>query len=136
MEASDKDGLTRGYGAVLWQPAEFWTAIWDYFEVLGDWDHDPALMLAGDVVPDVRWFRGATLNYARNALRTAWTDPGRAAIVFDSERSRRGRLTSAELAAEVARVATRAVLSYVKKPLRHNELAESSGAVEPGADRS
>ena len=117
MEASDKDGLTRGYGAVLWQPAEFWTAVWDYL----------------------------TLNEAGNALRTAWTVTGRTAIVLDSERSRRGRLTYAELAAEVAQrrgargtgsAATRTVLSYVKKPLRHNEVAESSGAVEPGADRS
>ena len=75
MEASEGDLLSRGYGAVLWEPddktvrnaritrfmswlaagrglefggyedlwqwsvarpAEFWTAIWDYFEVLGD----------------------------------------------------------------------------------------------------
>jgi acetoacetyl-CoA synthetase len=74
MEASDKDGLSRGYGAVLWPP-------------------------------DVRWFRGATLNYARSALRTAGTDPGRTAIVFYSERARRGHLTYAELAEQVARVA-------------------------------
>jgi acetoacetyl-CoA synthetase len=144
MEASEGDLLSRGYGAVLWepdrktvrdarvtrfmswlavgrgprfdryedlwqwsvtQPARFWTAIWDYFEVLGEWDHDPASVLAGDVMPDVRWFSGATLNYARNALRTAWTDPDRPAIIFDSERSRAGVLTYAQLAAEVARVA-------------------------------
>ncbi len=115
MEASDNDLLSRGYGAVLWQPddktvrqaritrfmrwladgrgpefsgydelwrwsvrdpAAFWTAVWDHFDVLGEWDHDPASVLAGEVMPDVSWFRGATLNYARNALRTAWTDPG------------------------------------------------------------
>jgi acetoacetyl-CoA synthetase len=144
MHASDSELLSRGYGAVLWepdpktvrqarmtsfmrwldagrapepgryeelwqwsvtQPAEFWTAIWDYFDVLGEWDHDPASVLVGDTMPDVRWFHGATLNYARNALRTAWTDPGRTAIIFDSERSRSGRLTYAQLAAEVARVA-------------------------------
>ena len=56
-------------------------------------------------MPDVRWFDGATLNYARNALRTAWTDPSRTAIIFDSERGRAGSLTYAELAAQVARVA-------------------------------
>jgi acetoacetyl-CoA synthetase len=56
-------------------------------------------------MPDVRWFDGATLNYARNALRTAWTDPDRTAIIFDSERSRAGRLTYSQLAGEVARVA-------------------------------
>ena len=93
----------------LWQwsatePAQFWAALWDYFEVLGD--RGPGPVLAGDVMPDVRWFDGAALNYARNALRTAWTDPARTAIIFDSERSRSGRLTYAQLAAEVARVAS------------------------------
>ena len=142
MEASEGDLLSRGYGAVLWEPDDktvrdaritrfmswlrrpatggirrlrgavavvgdapgaFWTAIWDYFEVLGDRGDGPAL--AGEVMPDVRWFRGATLNYARNALRTAWTDPDRTAIIFDSERGRAGSLSYAQLASEVARVA-------------------------------
>ena len=142
MEASEGDLLSRGYGAVLWepddktirharvtrfmswlkdrhqlhlggyedlwqwsvsQPGEFWSAVWDYFEVLGDRGEGPAL--ASEVMPDVRWFDGATLNYARNALRTAWTDPDRTAIIFDSERSRAGSLSYAQLAAEVARVA-------------------------------
>jgi acetoacetyl-CoA synthetase len=142
MEASEGDLLSRGYGAVLWEPddktvrdaritrfmswlavgrglefggyedlwqwsvtrpAEFWAAIWDYFEVLGDRGEGPAL--AGQVMPDVRWFDGATLNYARNALRTAWTDPDRTAIIFDAERGKAGSLSYAQLAAEVARVA-------------------------------
>ena len=142
MEASEGDLLSRGYGAVLWEPddkavrharvtrfmnwlearhqprfggyselwqwsvtrpADFWAAVWDYFEVLGDRGDGP--VLAGEIMPDVRWFDGATLNYARNALRTAWTDPGRTAIIFDSERSRKGTLTYAQLASEVARVA-------------------------------
>ena len=85
------------------QPAEFWSAVWDYFEVLGD--RGPGPVLTGQAMPDMRWFTGATLNYARNALRTAWTDPDRTAIIFDSERSRAGRLTYAELAQQVARVA-------------------------------
>jgi hypothetical protein len=81
MEASDKDGLSRRYGVVLW---------------------------------------------------TAWTDPARAALVFYSERSRRAHLNHAKLTEQVAP----AVLSYVKKPLRHNEVAESSGAFGPEANRS
>jgi acetoacetyl-CoA synthetase len=92
----------------LWQwsvarPAEFWAAIWDYFDVLGDRGPDP--VLDGEVMPDVRWFPGATLNYARNALRTAWTDPQRTAIIFDTERTVGGSLSYAQLAAEVTRVA-------------------------------
>ncbi|MGH3154672.1 MAG: acetoacetate--CoA ligase [Streptosporangiaceae bacterium] len=85
------------------EPGEFWSSVWDYFEVLGD--RGPGPVLAGQTMPDVRWFTGATLNYARNALRTAWTDPDRTAIIFDSERSRAGQLTYAELAQQVARVA-------------------------------
>ena len=61
--------------------------------------------LAGEIMPDVRWFEGATLNYARNALRTAWTDPDRTAIIFDAERGRAGASATLQLAAEVARVA-------------------------------
>ena len=84
-------------------PAAFWSAVWDYFGVLGDRGDGP--VLDGQVMPDVQWFGGATLNYARNALRTAWTDPDRTAIIFDSERGRAGSLSYGDLAQQVARVA-------------------------------
>ena len=95
-----------GY-ADLWQwsvtdPGSFWAAVWDYFEVLGH--RGPGPVLTGEVMPDFQWFTGSTLNYARNALRTAWTDPDRTAIIFDAERTRAGRLSYAQLAHEVARV--------------------------------
>jgi acetoacetyl-CoA synthetase len=104
----DTRGLEfAGYEA-LWtwsvsDPAAFWSTIWDYFEVLGD--RAGAAVLTGETMPDVRWFDGATLNYARNALRTAWTDPDRTAIIFSSERAVASQLTYAQLAQEVARVA-------------------------------
>jgi acetoacetyl-CoA synthetase len=85
------------------QPGPFWAAVWDYFDVLGDRGEAPALL--GDTMPGVRWFEGATLNYARNALRTAWTDPGRTAIIFAAERRGGGTLSYADLAGQVARVA-------------------------------
>src|SRR5271154_525027 len=96
-----------GY-APLWQwsvadPAAFWSTIWDYFDVLGD--RGDGQVLTGGPMPDMHWFEGATLNYARNALRTAWTDPDRTAIIFESERGLLRRYTYAELAREVARVA-------------------------------
>jgi len=101
-------GATPGYQD-LWEwsvdhPGEFWTSVWDYFDVLGERGDGPALV--GETMPGVHWFPGATLNYARNALRTAWTGPERAAIIFDSERDRAGSVSYAELAAEVARAAT------------------------------
>jgi acetoacetyl-CoA synthetase len=104
---ADRGVHTAGYDA-LWdwsvsRPGEFWASIWDYFDVLGDRGDGPAL--TGGSMPGAHWFPGATINYARNALRTAWTDPDRAAIIFSSERNRSGSLTYAQLAAEVARVA-------------------------------
>ncbi|MBV9379563.1 MAG: acetoacetate--CoA ligase [Streptosporangiaceae bacterium] len=114
------DGYQELWDWSVSAPGEFWETMWEYFEVLGDRGDGPAL--AGDTMPGVRWFPGATLNYARNALRTAWTDPGRTAVVYVSERGgehppdaedgsrgkaagRGGSLSYAELAAEVARVA-------------------------------
>jgi acetoacetyl-CoA synthetase len=83
--------------------AAFWQSIWDYFDVLGDRGDGP--VLTGGTMPDVTWFPGTTLNYARNALRAAWTDPARTAILFSYETGGGGYLTYGELAAEVARVA-------------------------------
>jgi acetoacetyl-CoA synthetase len=105
---SDTHGLAFDSYEPLWEwsaadPAAFWSTIWDYFEVLGERGGGP--VLSGDPMPGARWFEGATLNYARNALRTAWTDPGRTAIIFESERHGARRYTYAELAREVARVA-------------------------------
>jgi len=105
---SDSHGLVFDGYEPLWEwsvaePAAFWSTIWDYFEVMGDRADAP--VLTGGPMPGAHWFEGATLNYARNALRTAWTDPDRTAIVFESERHVLRRYTYAELAREVARVA-------------------------------
>jgi acetoacetyl-CoA synthetase len=91
----------------LWQwsvasPEEFWASVWDYFDVLGRRGDEP--VLAGGPMPDVHWFGGTTLNYARNALRMARTHPDQTAVIFRSEAGRSGTLSYAELAAEVARV--------------------------------
>jgi acetoacetyl-CoA synthetase len=92
----------------LWQwsvaeSAEFWSSIWDYFGVLGRRGDGP--VLSGGPMPDVGWFESSTLNYARNALRTARTRPGQTAVVFRSETGQASALTYGELARETARVA-------------------------------
>jgi acetoacetyl-CoA synthetase len=97
---------TDGYHD-LWQwsvsqPAAFWDSLWDYFGVLGERGDGP--VLAGGPMPEVTWFPGATLNYARNALRTTQTDPGRTAVIARDEQGHQVTLTYSELAAEVARV--------------------------------
>jgi acetoacetyl-CoA synthetase len=105
--AGNRDLAFTGYEQ-LWEwsvadPATFWSTIWDYFEVLGERADGP--VLSGTAMPEMHWFEGTTLNYARNALRTAWTDPDRTAIIFESERAVARRYSYAELAEEVARVA-------------------------------
>ncbi|GAA2906528.1 acetoacetate--CoA ligase [Streptosporangium fragile] len=84
-------------------PAEFWTSIWDYFGVVGERGDGP--VISGEM-PGTRWFEGATLNYAANALRRASADPGRLAVIFRDEAGGRRTLTLGELAEEVARVRT------------------------------
>jgi acetoacetyl-CoA synthetase len=91
----------------------FWDAVWAYFDVLGDRGDGPAR--AGDprdwgvpagsdaAMPGVRWFPGATLNYARNALRDG-RDPDAVAVVFRSEDGAGRTLTYGELAEQVAEV--------------------------------
>ncbi len=101
---SSSDGVP-GYHP-LWQwsvdePAAFWSSIWDFFGVLGSRGSGP--VLAGQM-PDVEWFGGSTLNYARNALRRATVDPAGTAVIFDSEAGRSGQLSYGELATRVAQV--------------------------------
>ena len=90
----------------LWQwsvdaPAEFWTSIWDFFGVLGSRGDGP--VLAGEM-PNVTWFDGSTLNYARNALLRAAAPAERTAVIYRAETGRAGTLSYGELRAEVGRV--------------------------------
>jgi acetoacetyl-CoA synthetase len=91
----------------LWQwsvteTAAFWESVWDYFGVLGQRGDGPAV--TGGTMPGAAWFPGATLNYARNALRAAAEDPGRTAVIARGEDGGQRTLSYRELAAEVARV--------------------------------
>ncbi|MDQ3217203.1 MAG: acetoacetate--CoA ligase [Actinomycetota bacterium] len=45
----------------------FWSSMWEFFEVDGT---AYQRVLSGREMPGVRWFAGATLNYAEHALRT------------------------------------------------------------------
>src|SRR6266851_23076 len=94
-------GLRAASYDVLWQwsvteLADFWQSVWDYFGVLGERGDGP--VLADAAMPGAQWFPGATLNYARNALRAASTDPDRVAIIARAEDSSPRTLTYGELA--------------------------------------
>lgn len=80
----------------LWQwsvddPAAFWGALWDYFD-LGE---RPEQVLSGDEMPDVRWFPGSRLNYVGQIARQARSD--RPAILTVAEGGAVTELSWAEL---------------------------------------
>jgi acetoacetyl-CoA synthetase len=91
----------------------FWDAVWAHFGVLGERGDGPVregaredwgVPAASDAeMPGVHWFPGATLNYARNALRHG-RDHDVTAVVFRSEGGTERTLTYGELAAQVAEV--------------------------------
>jgi acetoacetyl-CoA synthetase len=79
----------------------FWSSIWEFFEVRGGVGFDR--VLAERRMPGARWFPGAELNYAEHALRRR---DDHLAAVFRSESGKSRDLSYAELAAQVASVAT------------------------------
>src|SRR5262249_21916907 len=95
----------EGSYASLWrwsvtEPAAFWASIWDYFGVLGRRGDAPVLQ--GGQMPAIAWFSDSSVNYSRNALRAASTDPARTALIYRAEAGNNGSLTYAELDARVA----------------------------------
>ena len=76
---------------------EFWTAIWDYFEVQSSSPYD--CVLGNRNMPGAQWFPGAHLNYAEHIFRRFNDDE--AALVFASEDHELSELGWQELAAKV-----------------------------------
>lgn len=72
-------------------PAAFWGALWDYFD-LGERTEQ---VLSGDEMPDVRWFPGSRLNYVSQIARQARSD--RPAILTVAEGGAVTELSWAEL---------------------------------------
>ena len=77
------DGLWRWSTTEL--PA-FWQSLWDFFDIESPTPH--RAVLENPVMPGARWFPGAQVNYARQALRHADAAhaAGHPAIVFQNER--------------------------------------------------
>ncbi|WP_433051944.1 acetoacetate--CoA ligase [Dactylosporangium sp. CS-033363] len=94
-----------GYQA-LWQwsvdePAQFWRAIWDHFEVV-------AHVAPTDTLPDARmpgtdWFPGARLNYAEHVLRMPGVADDEPIVIARSQTRGPIELTAAELREQVRR---------------------------------
>ncbi|MBA9007857.1 acetoacetate--CoA ligase [Thermomonospora cellulosilytica] len=82
----------------------FWESIWRYFDVVGERGDGPVRSGGPMPVDGLRWFSGASVNYAANALRGSDERPDEVAVVFRSEAGGHRWLTRRELAMHVANV--------------------------------
>jgi acetoacetyl-CoA synthetase len=104
-------GAPSGDYADLWQwsvdnPARFWRAVWDYFDVgpAGDGlGADDGAVLADASMPGAQWFPDVELNYVDLVLRH--TGRERAAIVGVDESGARTEISWKELAGQVGALA-------------------------------
>lgn len=90
----------------LWQWSvdrldDFWTAVWEYFDVHADGHAGRAL--ADDTMPHARWFPGTRLNYAEHALRHGGDDT--VAVTAIAEDGTTTTTTWGQLRADVAALA-------------------------------
>jgi acetoacetyl-CoA synthetase len=95
-------GVEGGYDD-LWRwsvadIARFWAAIWDYYEVDGDYEQ----VLGRREMPGTEWFPGAELSYAAQLF--AGKEPGATAIHHASELRELDAWSWAELREQTARV--------------------------------
>ncbi|HEX2313052.1 MAG TPA: acetoacetate--CoA ligase [Thermomonospora sp.] len=82
----------------------FWDSIWTYFDVVGTRGDGPVREGGPMPVDGLRWFPGATVNYAANALRGAEERPDDVAVVFRSEAGGHRTLSRREIALHVAHI--------------------------------
>jgi len=80
-------------------PAEFWSNLWDFNQVIGE-KGEPPYLVDAEQMPGARFFPNAQLNFAENLMGARGADP---AIVFWGEDKVKRRLSRDELSAEVAR---------------------------------
>jgi acetoacetyl-CoA synthetase len=101
-------GIPVGSYDALWQWSisdldAFWQSIWDYGEVIGEGEREPAL--ASRQMPGARWFPNTRLNYAENVFRYATAE--RPAIISRSENAPVREISWAQLERDAAALAAR-----------------------------
>lgn len=95
----------------LWQwsvdePAAFWKALWDYFDIQYDGTIDA--IMTDDPMPRTRWFTGTQVNYAEHVLRHEFSgDPDRVMLHHSSELRAAATMSWAEVGGAVRKLATR-----------------------------
>ncbi len=81
---------------------DFWESIWDYFNITS---HSPyKKVLSNQNMPECKWFKGATLNYAEHIFRNA--NPNETSIIFGNEAGDVTEISWGELKQKVASMAT------------------------------
>ena len=83
--------------------AEFWSSLWDFFEVESGSPYHTVLRRPPEGMIGTRWFEGATVSYARHIFRHA--TPDRPAIIAGAEGGRMREISWAELESKVAALA-------------------------------
>ncbi|NKQ58183.1 acetoacetate--CoA ligase [Amycolatopsis sp. K13G38] len=105
---TERDVRTADYDE-LWQysvadPGGFWGGVAEFLGLR--WHERPEQVLADARMPGARWFPGATLNYAENALTGGVAGAAKGddelAVIFEREDGAGARLTYGELRAQVA----------------------------------
>ena len=89
------------YGWSIEKPTDFWSAMWEYAEIISSKKFDLVVDDLGKF-PGAKWFSGARLNFAENLLK--FRDE-RIALISRSEERGRSSLTYSDLYKKVARVA-------------------------------
>ena len=97
VQAADYPTL---YAWSVSEPVKFWSALWDFCEVIGD--KGERVLVDADRMPGAQWFPDARLNYAENQLRRRDDAP---ALLFRGENKVRRSLTFREVHQTVSRLA-------------------------------
>lgn len=103
---ADTHGLDFGTYDQLWkwstdEPGAFWTAIWDYFDVVHSGGFDQAI--GSMAMPGAKWFDGTELNYAEHIFLDR--EPDEIAIFAAAETRDLATVTWGELRSGVAAAA-------------------------------
>lgn len=102
LGAEIADGRALGRAA-LSDPATFWSALWDFYGVIGD--KGPAPFIAAEKMISTRFCPGGRLNFAENLLRMGEArDPDAKALVFRGEDKEQFTWTWGDLEAHVSRL--------------------------------
>jgi len=103
----DERGLTFSNYDALWEwsvsdTRAFWQSIYEYFKVISH--HPYTAVHSDDLMPDTRWFDGATLNYAEHIFRNQ--NEQHPAIIFRAEGRNTVEISWRELRDQVAAMAS------------------------------